>query len=138
MYYSHANTYGNEVELYKRIVEDYTTAMECGMGANADVHYNLACVHAKMGKFGRAIGEYTKTIELDNNYADAYYNRGNVYWDLRMAEGTIDNSMVKKAIEDIKKAIEIYRKVINDNPDLTWARETLAKAELKLKTFTER
>ncbi|MGB3459922.1 MAG: tetratricopeptide repeat protein [Halobacteriota archaeon] len=54
---------------------------------------------AMSDEYERAIIEdYNKTIELDPNYAYAYYNRGNAYSDLMQYE---------RAIEDYNKTIEL-------------------------------
>jgi len=45
-----------------------------------------------------AIKIYDKAIELNPNFAEAYYNRGNAYSDLKQYE---------RAIEDYNKAIEL-------------------------------
>ncbi|MDF2388390.1 tetratricopeptide repeat protein [Nostoc ellipsosporum NOK] len=51
------------------------------------------------GQSQQAIAEYTRAIELDPNYAEAYAFRGNV---LALA------GQPQKGIEDAQKAIDIY------------------------------
>ncbi len=50
------------------------------------------------GKYPQAISDYTRAIELDLNDADAYYNRGNAYY---------DSGNLEQAIENYNKAIEL-------------------------------
>jgi len=41
--------------------------------------FNIAVVYHKQGKLDRAIAEYDLTLDIDKNYEDAYYNRGQIY-----------------------------------------------------------
>ena len=41
--------------------------------------FNIAVVFHKQGRLDRAIAEYDLTLEIDRNYEDAYYNRGQIY-----------------------------------------------------------
>ena len=50
----------------------------------AQTYYNRGLDHAKNGALKLAIEDYTKAIELNPNYADAYYNRGGAW--LRLGE----------------------------------------------------
>ncbi len=50
------------------------------------------------GKYDDAIADYTKAIALDPNFADAYSNRGVVYYEKGNKEQTI---------ADFRKALEI-------------------------------
>ena len=53
---------------------------------------------ARLGKFERAVADYTRALELNPNYARAYHNRGLAYDQL----GEID-----RAIADYSKALEL-------------------------------
>lgn len=52
----------------------------------------------KKGLYDLAISDYTKALEIDPRYADAYYNRGNAY----AKKGLYD-----QAISEFTKALEI-------------------------------
>ncbi|MBE9051853.1 tetratricopeptide repeat protein [Nostocales cyanobacterium LEGE 11386] len=54
----------------------------------------------RQGKSQEAIAEYTRAIELDPNYAEAYFFRGNAL----ALEG-----QPQKGIEDAQKAVAIYQ-----------------------------
>jgi tetratricopeptide (TPR) repeat protein len=41
--------------------------------------FNIAVVYHKQGELDRAIAEYDLTLEIDRNYEDAFYNRGQIY-----------------------------------------------------------
>ena len=49
--------------------------------------------------YQKAIDDYTQAIAASPSYADAYYNRGNVYYRLENYQ---------KAIDDYTQAIDIY------------------------------
>jgi len=62
-------------------------------------HYNIAFnLHNRQKDFQGSINHLNKAISLDSNYAKAYNNRGNSYWQL----GFYDKAMV-----DYDKAIEV-------------------------------
>jgi tetratricopeptide (TPR) repeat protein len=64
----------------------------------------------------KAATDYSKAIELEPNYALAYYNRGIVYYNMGQAD---------LAIVDLKKTIEL-----SDDADLTAAaRERIAEIQ---------
>jgi tetratricopeptide (TPR) repeat protein len=75
------------------------TLLISGCPRNQDaVHVNRGNDYAEKGQYDQAISEYTKAIELNPRFADAYYNRGNAYHD----KGLYDH-----AIRDYTRAIEI-------------------------------
>ncbi|NEQ71611.1 MAG: serine protease [Okeania sp. SIO2C9] len=60
------------------------------------------------------IKDYTKAIELNPGYADAYYNRANAFYQnsliyQKMADITRANEQLQKAIKDLEKAAELYQ-----------------------------
>ncbi|MEH2295860.1 tetratricopeptide repeat protein [Nostoc sp.] len=70
-----------------------------GTMANAEEFFRSGRNFDKQGQSQEAIAEYTRAIELDPNYAEAYVFRGNVL----PLEG-----QPQKGIEDAEKAIAIY------------------------------
>src|SRR5437879_3312186 len=46
---------------------------------NAIAYNNRGIAYRIKDEDDRAIADYTKAIEIDPKYADAYYNRGNIY-----------------------------------------------------------
>lgn len=64
----------------------------------AETYYNRGLVHAENGALKLAIEDYTKAIELNPDYADAYYRRSKVW--LHLGE-------VEKAKADMKTASSI-------------------------------
>ncbi len=56
------------------------------------------------GNYPRALDYYNKAIELDSNYYFGYYNRGNLYYDLKQ---------FTKAIEDYSRVLKINTKYLN-------------------------
>jgi len=123
------------------------TARSLLVREKANEHFERASNYAKNEQYDKAIEEYSKCIEIDPIYSNAYHNRGNIY----NIKGYYDN-----AIADYTKAIEInpkdadhycgrggvyynkneYDKAIADstkalelNPQHTRARELREKAE---------
>jgi len=67
---------------------------------NAEAHYDLAWLYGSRLELAEAVGEYSKTIQMNNRLSDAYYNRGLVY----------------AAMGEFTKAIEDFSSTINLNP----------------------
>ncbi|WP_017293543.1 protein kinase domain-containing protein [Geminocystis herdmanii] len=65
---------------------------------NAKTYFNSAEEYRNLKQYEKAIIDYTKAIDLDPNYTDAYNNRGIAYKNLKQYE---------KAIIDYSKAIEL-------------------------------
>jgi tetratricopeptide (TPR) repeat protein len=68
---------------------------------DAVAHYYRGRAYAAAGRFDLAMGDFTRAIELNGNFAAAYLNRGYVY--ARLAkDGASD-----KAIEDFSEALRV-------------------------------
>ncbi len=61
-------------------------------------HSNRGIAYVDIGQWDKAIVDYTRAIEIDPKYTDAYFNRGVAFGDLEQWD---------KAIVDYSKAIEI-------------------------------
>ncbi|HAM51012.1 MAG TPA: hypothetical protein DCP92_10115 [Nitrospiraceae bacterium] len=61
-------------------------------------YYNRACAFGKMGKFDKAIEDYSKSIALNQNNSQAFVNRGLIYLDL---------DLVQLASADLNRACEL-------------------------------
>lgn len=60
--------YGGALADFNRIIEEFPQ--------NAELRKNRGNLQMLFGLNRKAIDDYTKAIELNNNYAEAYYNRG--------------------------------------------------------------
>ena len=91
-----------------------------GCGSEAEQHYKKGISYGNRGKIEMAIEEYTKAIELNPEYAEAFYHRGHDYYTL--AEWTTPGSFSYAprwdtrfdadecrdwAISDLSRAIEL-------------------------------
>ena len=72
------------------------------------------------GLLDEAIADYTKAIELDPAYADAYYNRGLAYFGSTFESG-IDVHELVQAKQDFDKAIELDPFYVTLNFYAGWA-----------------
>ena len=71
-------------------------------------------------KFEGAIEDYSKSIEIDSMFVDAYYNRGNSKYFLRDFKGAID---------DYSQAIEIDPKYAEAYNNRSFAKDSLKDFE---------
>src|SRR5574344_71421 len=99
--------------------EDYNNALTIYRSAlelepeNARIHCNLGFLYWGQGNIEEAIKEYELAIKYDNTYDIAYNNLGVIYLD--------DLGLIQKAIELFKKSIE-------NNPNYALAHFNLARS----------
>jgi Tfp pilus assembly protein PilF len=83
-----------------------------------DMHYNMAVVYTKEGKFREAEGEYLRALRIDPNDAAVHYNLGILYDD---------------ELNDKERAAMHYRKYLRLNPhgnDVDTVKGWLLKLEM--------
>ena len=80
-----------------KALEDYKTAAEFAP-SNWRVHHNWAISLAMKGQYKNAIDRLNTVIELKNDYANAYFNRGELNFELKQ---------FPQAIRDYSRAIEL-------------------------------
>lgn len=80
----------------------------------SDQHFYLALTSEDAGSYDKAIAEYTKSIELDNNYSLAYFNRALLLMKLRRnTEAVADfEKVIKKS--DNSELVEMAKSSIRD------------------------
>jgi tetratricopeptide (TPR) repeat protein len=83
--------------LDKLAEKDFATSIEYGR-SNWRTHHNYAISLAMSGDYSRSIDEFTTAIELKPEYANAYFNRGELYFELKD---------FVRAIRDYTQAIEL-------------------------------
>jgi chromosome segregation ATPase len=109
----------------ERVAEVLESAREDVLHASdrekLDMHYNMAAVYAREGKFDEAEQEYLHALQLDPTDADVHYNLGILY----------DDELKSPA-----KAVVHYRRYLKLNPhgpDADQVRDWLMKLEMKMK-----
>lgn len=89
--------------------------MDICYGASLEECINLGIDYYKKGEYDNAIFYYTKAIEIDPQYFEAYINRANIYASKKNYE---------QAISDYNKAIEI-----NQNYTITYYNKAITCEE---------
>lgn len=80
-----------------KALEDYKTAVEYAP-ENWRIHHNLAISLAMKGQYKTAIDRLNTVIDLKDDYANAYFNRGELNFELKQ---------FPQAIRDYSRAIEL-------------------------------
>ncbi len=80
-----------------KALEDYKTAVEYAP-SNWRIHHNLAISLAMKGQYKTAIDRLNTVIDLKDDYANAYFNRGELNFELKQ---------FPQAIRDYGRAIEL-------------------------------
>lgn len=63
---------------YLMVMQDYNRALDI-LPQSPYLHYNLGCMMIKLADYTGAVNAFTKAIELDSHFPDAYYSRGVAY-----------------------------------------------------------
>ena len=79
----------------------------------AETYYQSGLAHAKNGELELAIADYTKALELEPDYADAYYNRAGAW--LRLGEREKAKSDLVTARDMGSDAITALDKILQDH-----------------------
>lgn len=88
--------------LDRRAADDFETAIKYGPD-NWRTHHNYAISLAMKGDYPTGIKVFSKAIELKPDYANAYFNRGELYFELEQFD---------EAIRDYSQAISL----VSDDP----------------------
>ena len=94
----------NKLEEYQKAADDYTSAL--GLQENEVIYCNRGNCYVKLERYDEAMADYNKSIELNAEYADAYYNRGEL------------NQILKEypaAMSDYNKAAEQQQRETEDS-----------------------
>ena len=81
---------------YLMVLQDYNRALDL-QPQSPYLHYNIGCMMIKLSDPVGAINAFTKAIELDSHFPDAYYSRGVAY---------IMNGQLPEGLNDLSQAGE--------------------------------
>lgn len=87
-------------------------------------YFYRAVAYQAIEKFDEAMLDYTKSIQLNPKMTDAYYNRARII----LSRKDINNPDIKKAVEDLEKALEF-------DPNFIDALYAMAAAQKKLENY---
>lgn len=72
-------------------------------------YFYRAVLHQTMKNYDDALLDYTKAISLNDKMTDAYYNRAEII----LTRKDIENPDISRAVDDLKRALELDDKFIN-------------------------
>ena len=81
---------------YLMVLQDYNRALDL-LPQSPYLHYNVGCLMIKLADYNGAIKAFSKAIELDAHFPEAYYSRGVAY---------ILNGMLSEGLSDLSQAGE--------------------------------
>lgn len=94
---SSATTQAADLRLgYLMVLQDYNRALDL-LPQSPYLHYNVGCLMIKLADYNGAINAFSKAIELDAHFPEAYYSRGVAY---------ILNGMLPEGLSDLSQAGE--------------------------------
>ncbi len=111
---------------------------------NATYHFAKGSLYDKLEETQKAVECYAKAVELKEDYYDAYYNLGTIYYNLGVKQVDVANAVptnqpdkydeeIAKADVEFKKAIPYMEKASEINPDDLYALEALKTLYYRLK-----
>ena len=101
-------------------IADFNRALQFNPNNAPEIYFNMGIARSllvnlqELTRGPNPIADYTKAIELNAGYADAYYNRASAYYQSSIAytrRGDLQKAYeeFEKAIADLEKAAELYR-----------------------------
>ena len=124
-YYLDNGIYDFQCGKYNEAFENFNRSLELKKDWDIPYFYRAAACQA-LEKWDDAILDYTKAIEINPKMTDAYYNRAKIL----LSRKDIENPDILRAIEDLKKAIEL------DN-NFVQALYAMAAAQKKVENYQE-
>ncbi|MBW2614617.1 MAG: tetratricopeptide repeat protein [Deltaproteobacteria bacterium] len=97
-------------------------------GNNADALYNRAWLYASKSDFEKAVGDYTKAIQINKGQSDIYYNRGLLYVKMKKYD---------LAVKDFDEAIKLNPRDANAYCNRGGVNNQLGKMDSAIKDYTE-
>lgn len=92
-----AGRFADASKLDRQAADDYETSLKYAPTKWRTVH-NWAISLAMQGKYPQAIEQFSRVLELNDQYANAYFNRGELFFELKQ---------YAPAIDDYTRAIEL-------------------------------
>jgi len=94
---SSATTQAADLRLgYLMVLQDYNRALDI-QPQSPYLNYNVGCMMIKLADYSGAINAFSKAIELDSHFPEAYYSRGVAY---------ILNGKLSEGLSDLSQAGE--------------------------------
>ena len=93
---------------FEDAVEKINKSLELKNDWEISYFYRAVAYHA-LENYDEAMLDYTKSIQLNPNMTDAYYNRAKII----LSESNSPMSEIKKAIADLEKALELDDKFVD-------------------------
>lgn len=101
-------------------IADFNHALEENTNNSPEIYFNMGIARSLLvnpmepTRGPDPIADYTKAIELNPGYADAYYNRADAYYissltQVQRGDKQKAYELFQKAIEDLEKAAELYQ-----------------------------
>ncbi|HEX8597949.1 MAG TPA: tetratricopeptide repeat protein [Chloroflexia bacterium] len=116
-YYDRADAYWEQAE-YDLAVADYRMLLGLDPAEAAALHYNIGLIYLqraeeqeRLDDYDRAIEEFDQAIEIDPDYADAYFERGNAY---------LDKGEYDPALADYNRVLQIDTEYANAYYNRGW------------------
>ena len=108
---------------YKEAIDLITKSIKLKNDFAVSYFYRAVAYHA-LKKLDDAMLDYTKSIKLNPKMTDAYYNRAKII----LENNNSNENQIKKAVDDLNKALELDEKFID-------ALFAMAAAQKKLKNY---
>jgi tetratricopeptide (TPR) repeat protein len=87
---------------FKEAIDDYKSLTDMGIPLDANMYFFRAFAYYKLGNYDAAIDDNSKAIQMNPNYKEAIFNRGQTYYSMKK---------FKNAYDDIIKAQSLGYKI---------------------------
>ena len=97
----------NNASKYSQVIKAIDESDFTEIDLDPELWYQLGLAYLHLREYSQAIKAYEKTISLDPNYPEVFYNLGEIYLAL---------ALKSKKSDDLVKASEMYQKAIELDP----------------------
>ncbi len=101
--------------------------------ATARGYYERALVHEQSRRYAEAVADYSKAIELDPRFVEAYFSRSSLY----AGHPALDKREYAKAVADLSKILEIDPRDFSARFNRALAYESLREYDKAIADYTK-
>jgi tetratricopeptide (TPR) repeat protein len=87
-----------QAKKFKDAVDDYSWLINRDISVRPNIYFFRGIAYFEMKNYEASLTDNTKAIEMDPNYTEAYYNRSQVNFNLKLYKSSLDDILKAKSL----------------------------------------